>query len=187
MASVTVVPNADGTGATNWSISGGPSTRYGAINNGTSSPDDTDYIENAFDEGGSAETAYFGFEDMPSNFDAATSVTAKVRQRAYNVDDDNVSYQLFQSNGTTALSNKITLATNGSAISTSFRTDTLSFTRTGSTTKTVWDGIQIKVIHTGPGDGDDPGAFISEIQLEIGYDATADEVANPAFLLFLDS
>ena len=187
MATTTVVPNADGTGATQWDIYGGPSTRYGAINNGVTSPDDTDYIYNRFNEGGSAETAYFGFENMPADFDVATSVTAKIRQKGYNNDDDAVSYQLFQSDGTTALSNKIELAINGSAVSTSFRTDTLSFTRSGATTKTAWDGVQIKVIHEGPGDGDDPELYISEIVLEIGYDAAAADTANPAFLLFLDS
>ena len=187
MASVTVVPNADGTGASNWSVNGGPSTRFGCINNGIASPDDTDFIRNLLSEGGSGETAFFGFEDMPADFDTATSVTAKIRQKAVSNDSDGVSYQLFQSNGTTALSNKIDLNINGSAVSTSFRTDTLSFTRTGATTKTVWDGIQIKVDHEGPGDGDDPDMSISEIVLEIGYDAAAADTANPAFLLFLDS
>ena len=36
MATVTVKPNADGTGATNFAITGGPSDRFGAINNGSS-------------------------------------------------------------------------------------------------------------------------------------------------------
>jgi len=177
MATVTVKPNADGTGATNWSILGGPSTRYGAINNGTASPDDTDYIYSYISEGGSAETSYFGFENMPADFDAITAVTMKVRQKGYNNDDDDVSYQLFKANGTTALSDQISLAIDGSAVSSSFRTDTVSFTRTGSTTKTTWHGVQLKVTHEGPGDGDDCELTLSEIQLEITYStASAPEI-----------
>ena len=177
MATVTVKPNADGTGATNWTISGGPTTRFGAINNGTASPDDTDFIRNTFNEGGSAEVAYFGFENMPADFDAITAVTMKVRQKGYSNDDDSVRYQLFQSNGTTALSDQIELNINGSAVSSSFRTDTVSFTRTGATDKATWHGVQLKVTHVGPGDGDDPDMSISEIQLEITYDtASAPEI-----------
>ena len=177
MATVTVKPNADGTGATNFAITGGPSDRFGAINNGTSSPDDTDFIRSSISEGGSAKSAYFGFENMPADFDAITAVTMKVRQKGFNNDDDDVSYQLFESNGTTALSNKITLAIDGSGVSTSFRTDTVSFTRTGSTTKTTWHGVQLKVTHEGPGDGDDCELTLSEIQLEITYSvASAPEI-----------
>jgi len=178
MATVTVKPNADGTGATQWTINGGPSTRYGAINNGTASPDDTDYINSTMDEGSGPETSYFGFENMPADFDAITAVTAKVRQRILvQAGQDGAKYQLFQSNGTTALSDEIVLDADGTDISSSFRTDTLSFTRTGSTTKTTWHGVQIKVTHVGTGDGDDPELSISEMQLEITYDtASAPEI-----------
>ena len=178
MASVTVKPNADGTGASLWSITGGPSTRYGAINNGTASPDDTDYIRNLFWEGGSDEIAFFGFENMPADFDAITAVTAKIRQRAANSGGaDDVRYQIFQSDESTPLTDEITLDCNGTEISTSFRTDTLSFTRTGSTTKSTWHGAVIKVIHGEASGGDDPDMYISEMQLEITYStASAPEI-----------
>lgn len=178
MATVTVKPNADGTGATNWTISGGPTTRFGAINNGTASPDDTDFIRNNFNEGGSAEVAYFGFENMPADFDAITAVTMKVRQKILvQSGQDGAKYQLFESDGTTALSNQISLDADGSDISSSFRTDTVNFTRTGATDKATWHGVQLKVTHDGPGDGDDPDMSISEIQLEITYDtASAPEI-----------
>lgn len=172
MATTTVKPNADGTGATNFSVHGGPSTRYGCINNGTATPDDTDYIYSYISEGGSAEAGHFGFANMPVDFGTATGVTLKVRQRGYANDDDDVSYQLFQSDGTTALSDEITLAIDGSGVSTSFRTDTVSLTRTGATSKSVWNGVQLKVTHEGPGDGDDPELYISEIDLEITYTTT---------------
>jgi hypothetical protein len=171
----TVKPNADGTGATQWAITGGPSTRYGAINNGTASPDDTDFINSTMPNGTDPETTYFGFEDMPADFLTATSVTVKVRQKmivqSYR---DGAKYQLFQSDGTTALSDEIFLDADGTDISATFRTDTLSFTRTGSTTKSTWDGVQIKITHIGDDDYStyNPDFWISEMQLEIAYDTS---------------
>jgi hypothetical protein len=166
----TVKPNADGTGATQWAITGGPSTRYGAINNGTASPDDTDYINNYIDEGSSDEIAFFGFENMPVDFVTATSVTAKIRQRAANNSGaDDVRYQIFKSDESTPLTDEITLDCDGTEISTSFRTDTLSFVARTETNKTAWDGAVIKVIHGETSGGDDPDVTISEMQLEIAY------------------
>jgi hypothetical protein len=178
MPSVTVVPDADGTGYGFWTVHGGPSTRYGAINNGTSSPgpDDTDYIHSYISENWPApnETTFFGFENMPADFLAATTITAKIRQKILvQAGNDGAKYQIVQSDGTTALSDEIVLDADGTDISSSYRTDTLSFTRTGATSQTVWNGVQIKVIHNGGGDGDDPQMWISEMQLEIGYTAAA--------------
>jgi hypothetical protein len=182
MASVTVVPNADGTvvGGSNWSIFGGPSSRYGAINNGTATQDDTDYIKNIINEGSGGDSAFFGFENMPEDFDEATSVTVKIRQLCY-TNDDSVKYQLYQSNESTALTNEIELECDNNDIAHthphSFRTDTLNFSITGAITKTVWDGVVLKVIHVGTGDGDDPEWHVSEIDLVIGYTvATAPEI-----------
>lgn len=173
MATVTVKPNGDGGTSGTWTAVGGAGSRHASVSHGTSSPDDTQYVRNNMNEGDSNEHVYLDFENMPADFDAITALTMKIRQKGYNNDDDDVSFQLFQSNGTTALSDKITLAIDGSGVSTSFRTDTISFTRTGSTTKTTWDGVQLKVIHQGPGDGDDPDYSVSEIQLEIVYSALA--------------
>ena len=173
MPTTTVVPNEDGTGATNWAMYGGVTTRFSAINNGTATPDDTDYLKSYISEGSSAENSYFGFGAMPVDFSTVSSVSLKVRQKGYANDDDDVSYQLFQSDGTTALSDKISLAIDGSGVATSFRTDTVGVTRTGSTSKTVWDGVQLKVTHEGPGDGDDCELYLSEIDLVITYTATA--------------
>ena len=177
MATVTVKPNADGSVTGTWQIVGGAGSRHASVSHGTSSPDDNQYVRNNMNEGDTNEHMYLGFENMPADFDEITAVTMKIRQKGYNNDDDDVSFQLFQSNGTTALSDKITLAIDGSGVSTSFRTDTISFTRTGSTTKSTWHGVQLKIIHQGPGDGDDPDYSVSEIQLEITYNtASAPEI-----------
>jgi len=125
------------------------------------------------DEGSSNEISYFGFEDMPGDFLAATSVIAKVRQKCVvDAGQNAVKYQLFQSDGSTALSNEIELDFDGSEVSGSYRTDTLSFTRSGATSITIWSGVQIKITHVGPGN-DDPQMYISEMQLEIAYTAAA--------------
>jgi len=177
MATVTVKPNGDGAVTGTWSIVGGAGSRHASVSHGTSSPDDTEYVQNSMNEGDTNEHMYLDFENMPADFDAITAVTMKIRQKGYNNDDDDVSFQLFQSNGTTALSDKITLAIDGSGVSSSFRTDTISFTRTGSTTKSTWHGVVLKIIHQGPGDGDDPIYSVSEIQLEITYStASAPEI-----------
>jgi len=170
MADTTILPNADGTGASNYAIHGGPVTRFGAINNGVSTPDDTDYIRNYLQEGDPAETAYFGFEDMPESFDAATGCSVVIRQKATNT-DDGAKYQIFKADGSTALTNQLSLSA-GSGISSSYRNDTLAFTVTGDTDKTSWDGAQIKIIHDGPGDGDDPELWISEIEMTVTHTET---------------
>jgi len=174
----TVKPNADGAVTGTWTAVGGAGSRHASVSHGTSSPDDTEYVSNLMSEGDSNEHMYLGFENMPGDFSTATSATLKIRQKGLNNDDDDVSYQLFASNGTTALSDKITLAIDGSGVSTSFRTDTVSFTLTGARDKTSWDGVLIKIIHQGPGDGDDPEYYVSEIQLEIPYTTTTVSAAG---------
>jgi hypothetical protein len=170
----TVKPNADGSVTGTWGIVGGAGSRHASVSHGTSSPDDTEYVQNLMDEGDTNEHMYLGFENMPGDFlrASAGTVTLKIRQKGHDNDDDDVSYQLFASNGTTALSDKITREISRPSVDTSFRTDTVSFTLTGATDKTSWDGALIKIIHQGPGDGEDPEYYVSEIQLEIPYITT---------------
>lgn len=189
MATVTVLPNADHTTLGTWNIFGGPASRYLAINNGTATPDDTDYVQNNPPEGTFNRYMFMGFEDMPGDFDTITSVTAKVRQKIFvQAGQDGVKYQIFESDETTALTDQIALDADGTDISSSYRTDTLNFTVTGSTSKTAWDGARMKFNHDGGGDGDDPDYYISELELDLVYTATGGgSTSNPqAFALFLD-
>ena len=165
----TVKPNADGTVSGTWTAVGGAGSRHASVSHGTGSPDDTEYVENRMQEGDSAEHMYLGFENMPADFATLTSVTGKIRQKGYNNDDDHVKFQIFKADGSTPLTDEIELDIDGSAVSTSFRTDTVNFVIGGDTDKTSWDGAQIKITHVGPGDGDDPEYFVSEIQLELTY------------------
>lgn len=184
MASVTVLPNADGTGMTNWSIFGGPSSRYGAVNNGVSTPDDTDYIRQYISEGGGPFSGFMGWEDMPVDFDVITAVSLKIRQRA-TITQDGFQVRIFKSDESTALTSNITWTE--SSMTGSFANYTKVFTITGDTDKTSWDGAVIKLTHDGPGDGDDPQWDISEMELDITY--TEREVVDAKlgkFMLFLD-
>jgi hypothetical protein len=152
-----------------WTAVGGAGSRHASVSHGTASPDDTEYVQNLMNEGDSNETMLLGFENMPTDFATLTSVTGKIRQKGYNNDDDHVKFQIFKADGSTPLTDEIELDIDGSAVSTSFRTDTVNFVIGGDTDKTSWDGAQIKITHVGPGDGDDPQYYVSEIQLELGY------------------
>ena len=170
MATVTVKPNGDGGTSGTWTAVGGAGSRHASVSHGTASPDDTEYVRNNMSEGDRNEHMYLGFENMPGDFSRASAgtVTLKIRQKAYNQgNQDGAKYQIFKADGSTALTDEISLDADGSEISSSFRTDTLSFTLTGATDKTSWDGALIKITHVGPGDGDDPEYDVSEIQLEI--------------------
>ena len=91
---------------------------------------------------------------------------------------DKAKYQIFKADKSTPLTDEIELCLED--IGTSFNVDTLSFRIGGDTDKTSWDGAVIKVIHGGPGDGDDPDYYISEIQLELTY--TTSTVTDSGFV-----
>ena len=175
----TVKPNADGSVNGTWTAVGGAGSRHASVSHGTSSPDDTEYVSNIMSEGDSNEHMYLGFENMPGDFSRASvgTVTLKIRQKGLS-GDDSVKLQIVKADGSTALTDEIELDIDGSAVSTSFRTDTVSFTLTGATDKTSWDGALIKITHVGPGDGDDPEYYVSEIQLEIPYVTTTVSAAG---------
>ena len=176
-STVTVKPNADGSTLGTWAIVG-ESTRHDAVNHGVDSADDTEYIRSNPSEGDSNRHCYLGLENMPTDFSNATAVTGKVRQRAFvQSNDDGSKYQIFKSDGTTALTDQLTFNADGTEITTlsgGFRTDTLSFTITGSTDKTSWDGALLKITHEGPGNGDDPHLEVSEVEITISYGSLTD-------------
>ena len=176
-----IKPNSDGLLTGTWSIGGGASSRHAAVSHGTDFPEDFQFIKNEMQEGDRNEFLFLGFENIPSDFATLTSVTGKVRQKMDDQDNtcqDGATYQIFQADGVTALTDKISLCVEDIS-SSSYRTDTLSFKMTGASGKTSWDGAQIKITHTGPGDGGDPDMFISEVELVIATKAPE----NPIVLL----
>ena len=177
----TVKPNADGTISGSWSIVGGAGSRHASVSHGTGSPDDTEYIRNNMSEGDTNDYIFLGLENMASDFATLTSVTGKIRHKMNSTGgtcQDKAKYQIFKADGSTPLTDEIELCVED--IGTSFNVDTLSFRIGGDTDKTSWDGAQIKVIHGGPGDGDDPDYYVSEIQLELTY--TTSTVTDSGFV-----
>ena len=177
----TVKPNADGTVTGTWSTIGGAGSRPASVSHGTGSPDDTEYVRNNMSEGDTNEHMHLGFENMPTDFATLTSVTGKIRHKMNSTGgtcQDKAKYQIFKADKSTPLTDEIELCVED--IGTSFNVDTLSFRIGGDTDKTSWDGAVIKVIHGGPGDGDDPDYYISEIQLELTY--TTSTVTDSGFV-----
>ena len=177
----TVKPNADGTVTGTWSTIGGAGSRHASVSHGTGSPDDTEYVRNNMSEGDTNEHMHLGFENMPTDFATLTSVTGKIRHKMSSTSgtcQDKAKYQIFKADKSTPLTDEIELCLED--IGTSFNVDTLSFRIGGDTDKTSWDGAVIKVIHGGPGDGDDPDYYISEIQLELTY--TTSTVTDSGFV-----
>ena len=186
-----LLPNFDGTTThssttggggvddTDFVIVGGPSHRYAAMNNGVLTPDDSDYIRRELDQGYKPEvvTAFFGFEDMPADFDVLTSGSLRIRDRlAEDLNSDGVKYQFFHMDEMTPLTNEIIHSGQNppgdTDIFSSFTDRLINFNLTGKTDKTSWDNALLKVTHFEPAgsDGNDREYQISEMELVVGYE-----------------
>ena len=165
MATVTVYPNADGTLGF-WTDAGsGTSNLYTNVDEGTASPNDSDLIKC-----GVINSAIFLLlGDMPSDFDVITAVVVKVRLRRDTSKGDFKSlnnFRLYQSDESTALTDDYVL----SSTPTSFTTDSHTFTITGSTSKSNWDGARLKLVTNS---GTSGNVQVSAIQVDITYTASA--------------
>ena len=166
-----LVPNSDGTGATNFAIFGGPSNRYDAINNGVLTPDDSDYIRFTTSDT-QTKTAFFGFEDMPVDFDVLTSGSLRIRDRAAgDQESEGVKYQFFHMDEMTPLTDEIT--NTDTDFSTTFDAGDgyrlINFNLTGKTDKTSWDNAVLKMTSYNVTEGT-RDYRISEMELLVGYD-----------------
>lgn len=167
MSSFTDQPNADGSKGS-WiefvPSFGNTTNIYLNIDEGTTSPNDSDYISGPYNAG-----AYFPrFPSMPGGFGTGTGLSFIIRAQYSSSKLDNKSFnaQVYQSDETTAITNSIT-----TALSSSFSNYTLNFTITGATTKTVWDGMRLKLT---PMTGSTGGStFISAIDRTVTYSAPA--------------
>jgi len=185
-----LVPNFDGTtahntspntdGDTNFVIVGGPSHRYAAMNNGVLTPDDSDYIRRAAQQGDgpSTVTAFFGFEDMPFDFDILSSGSLRIRDKGksdLDVPNEGLKYQFFKIDETTPLTNEIIHSgqkpPGDTDIFGSFTNRLINFNLTGDIDKTSWDNALLKVTHFDPPGtpGEDKDYRISEMELLVGY------------------
>ena len=163
MATTTILVNGDGT-TTSWTNeSAGSSNLYLSIDEGTDSPNDSDYITTST----ASSTATFLLEDMPVNFDTASSVNIKIRCKRSGTKGDIFSIntvQLVESDGSTAITNTANVAE-----TTTTATYTLSPTITGGTDKTTWDGARLKIANNG---GTSGNVTIYAVQIEVTHSET---------------
>lgn len=103
---------------------------------------DADYVQNV---GADAEsTAQYGLIDMPSDFVSMSALNYTIRANNFGAGDDstNLYVQIVKSDGSTALTNEMLVATLNSA--SAWKTYGAAFTGVQSATKADWDGARIK-------------------------------------------
>lgn len=163
MGTATLYPNGDGTKGSWAELSptpGNTTNLYTDVDEGTSSPNDSDLISNNT----ANNSIYFLLTDTPADVDTITSVT--VKSRGYQLSTKGTpitqySVQIVQSNESTALTDAATITP-----TTTITTSSSTLNITGLTTKTAWDGARLKVT-TGAGSSGGIG-FISA-QVDIVY------------------
>lgn len=164
MSTTTVYPNGDGT-KTGWTNeSSGTSNLYASVDEGTGSPNDADYNQVFTND----VIAYL-LGDMPSDFDAATAVTVKVRlQRLTNKGWDRQfsTCALYKSDESTAITATCDLTGTTGTVTTYTFTPSI----TGATDKTSWDGMRLKF---NTPTGTTGSLFIYAVQVEITYSVAA--------------
>lgn len=160
MANVTVVANGDGT-TSNWQDHGGGTTNlFTRISEGTAAPNDTDYVWTSTEN----QNIYFDVGEMPGDFGIATGVTIKLRLSRTSSKGDFKSFfdcQLMQNNESTAIS-----AAAGITDSTSITTYSYTPAIIGSTTKSAWDGMRLRVKS---GVGSSGSCRLYAAQIEVTY------------------
>jgi hypothetical protein len=94
----------------------------------------------------SDSTAYYGLTTMPSDFGGMTSLQYRVRYRFQSISNDTLDFyvQIFQSDGTTALTNQMLVASGTANTSWTDSTD-VSFTGVVASDKTTWDAARLKI------------------------------------------
>ena len=139
MPTTTLYPNGDGTISGTVMGTAGP-PYYVNVDEGTASPNDSDSIVPV-----PSGHIFLLLTDMPAEADTITGVTVKIRTSNSSKGDSAVSsFQLFQSNESTALIAQTTISG-----STTVTTYTFNPSITGATTKAAWDGARLKVSFTG--------------------------------------
>ncbi|MCA9098481.1 MAG: hypothetical protein KDA36_08850 [Planctomycetaceae bacterium] len=167
MSTATVLPNGDGT-TTNWQDdSGGTTNLYTRIDEGTASPNDTDYVSTSVQN----QNVYFQLGDMPADFGTATGVTIKLRVARTSSKGDFIQFvncQLMQNDQTTAICAASTI-TDSTTITTYSYTPSI----TGATSKTAWDGMRLRVKS---GTGTAGSCRIYSAQVEVTYTAVSGKI-----------
>ena len=168
-------PSGDGTG--DFTIYGGTSTKWEAINDGvaehsSSGPDDSTYLGRLTESVGSGPAGgsqFFGLEDPPNYFNTLLAISGIVRLKQHGATDENdVTLQFFESDETTPLSdapNKEDTgdAGTGSLFSAIYDDYVFNFGSIAKTSLGIWQNALLKI--TVNGNGNQGGIDISEVQL----------------------
>lgn len=159
MATITVYPNGDGT-KTSWTNEASGTTNiYQSIDEGTSSPNDSDYVQS----GTSLHYVYFTFEDMPVDFDTLDSYEIKLRLNRTSSKGDYqhfASCQLFKADESTAITSSAHTITDTTTITTyTFSTTALY------DDKTTWDGVRLKVSLASAGGAGNCRVYAAQLDL----------------------
>lgn len=164
MSSATLLPNGNGTFSGTWTGTGGsPAYTYLNVDEGTDSPNDSDY---AAASSANASGIYL-LSDTPSDWNIGTACTAKIR--CSNSIKGGLKWntvQIFKADESTALTGTGDISTG----TTSATTISVSLSITGATDKTSWDGARVKLTTGASGTG---SAAVYAIQIEMTYTATA--------------
>jgi len=154
MPTTTLLANGDGTiSGSVGGIAGPP--YYVNVDEGTDSPDDNDFISMT-----SVASIFLLLTDLPSDASVITAVTVKLRTQNSSKGRAISSFQLLQSDESTAL-----IAQTTAAGTTTPTTYSFTPTITGATTKAAWDGARLKVNST----GSTGIASLSACQVEVTY------------------
>jgi hypothetical protein len=159
MATATIYPSGDGTKGSGWSDeSSGTTNLYTKIDEGTASPNDSDFV--SCNSAGS--TMFFSFPSMPSDFGTLTSYELRFRSaRSSSKGDyrDFASCQLFKANESTAIASAHTISNTTSAT-------TFTFSTTPSyTDKTSWDALRLKISMSGTGSSGSGRLYACQLDL----------------------
>lgn len=156
-----MVPNGDVL-TTDWvNEASGTTNLYQSVDEGTVSPNDTDYVTTFFD----SKELIFDLTSTPNDFASATGIIIRVRQATTSSKNGRplTEVQMMESDNVTAMTT-ISAASSDTTITTYGYSPTL----TGANTKAKWDGsrIRLKV-----GTGSLSGPLIYAIQVELYYNS----------------
>jgi len=171
MATSTVYPNGDGSiGAwTNQAFSG--TNLYLSVDEPIASANDADSIRAS--TAGTSSAVFLLLEDMPSDFDTMDAmIVLQIRCNASAGFFGSIAF--YQSDETTALTNSSV-----PAVTSTMTNYSLTFTLTGATDKTSWDGARLKI---STDTSMSSSLVITALQIDITYSAIAEGVAAALFM-----
>lgn len=159
-----LVPVADGT-TTNWvDQSAGTTNLYQTVDEGTLSPNDSDYVTTTTNN---AEITFL-LTDMPADFVSATKISIKVRHATSSSKSGLpiAEVQIVESNNTTAITDTVSTSDDVAPVTFTYSPNIT----TATNTKATWDGARIRLKAIGTGGA---SAYIYAIQIELHYSTIA--------------